>query len=622
MHFIQTIFLAGFVAIAIPLVIHLIKSNRAQQIWLGSLRFLEQAMQLQRRRKNWRERLLLLLRLLLIIALVLLFARPFDYSTSEYNPNQQAMLIMLDVSGSMSGKYSSETMLENAKAKINQRINESEYKGEIIWAVFADQTKEISAFDSIPETTGCGTNYRTALEWAQNRLIRTGKKHLKVLLVTDCQKSGLMELGQIQWPASIELKIERILPAALNNVGIQSIVLPSLVKGKTNQMKLKWNRPDTIPQGKMQWLVNQQKQRTVRKQNSIIWKAEKKHWFNAELVWQGEDAYTFDNHYFCRDYVRSPQIVHLINGKNGTSRFNSSTYFIQKALTVQEEKDEVRQNLLVSVHQKIPANLGHLLAFCDGGKMTTSEQDRVKHFVQTGGSLIYFLGSNTKVSDINTLHKTNLFPAKISTNPHPISMAIDQWNLQHAALSVFKERSGGGLNSIIFHQNFLFDDYQAHHIIASYSDGTPAIMEMILGKGHIIVVSNPVNRDWTDWSIGRLFLPLTQELCYYLTDGEKAVEKPEYSHCQLLMHPQPGIYNDSLVVNVDPQEHDVTTVSVDEFYETLGINPTQEAKLSLHEITRPKILGEERPKEWTPLFAFILAGLLFIELTISYVLKK
>ena len=63
-------------------------------------------------------------------------------------------------------------------------------------------------------------------------------------------------------------------------------------------------------------------------------------------------------------------------------------------------------------------------------------------------------------------------------------------------------------------------------------------------------------------------------------------------------------------------------VSVDEFYETLGINPSQEATLSQHEISRPKVLGEERPKEWTPIFAFILAGLLLIELTISYALKK
>lgn len=619
MQFIQTLFLAGFVAIAIPLAIHLIKSNKAQQIWLGSLRFIEQAMQLQRRRKNWRERILLLLRLLIIIALVLLFARPYDYSNSEYNPNQQVMLIMLDISGSMSGKYSSESMLDNAKAKIKQHIKENEYKGEIIWSVFADQAKEIAGLDSISETTGCGTNYKIALEWAQNRLIRTGKKHLSALLVTDCQKSGLLEMGQVEWPPSIKLKIERVLPAALNNFGIKTVVMPSLVKGKNSQLQLKWNQPDTIPQGQVQWLVNQQKQNAIQKQNNISWKAEKEGWFNAELVWQGKDAYPFDNHYFCRDYVRSPQIVHLINGKNGTSRFNSATYFIQKALTVQ---DEDRQSLLVNTHKTIPSDLGRLLAFCDGGKMTNSEQNRVKHFVQNGGSLIYFLGSNTKVNDINTLYKAKLFPAKISANPHPISMAIDQWNLQHPALSVFKERSGDGLNSIVFHQNFLFEGYQSHHIIASYSDGTPAIMEMDLGKGRIIVVSNPVNRDWTDWSIGRLFLPLIQELSYYLTDGIKAVGKPEYTHCQLLMHPQPGIYNDSLVVNPDLQEQDISTVSVDEFYETLGINPSQEAILSQHEITRPKVLGEERLKEWTPILAFILAGLLLIELTISYALKK
>ncbi|MCL3779589.1 hypothetical protein EMN47_04210 [Prolixibacteraceae bacterium JC049] len=611
MHFIQLIFIIGLGALVIPIIIHLIKSNKAPRVWLGSLRFLEQAMQLQRHQKSWREIILLILRLLLITALVFLFARPFGYKNSHYNVEQQITLLMIDASGSMGGNYHGKQMVGIACEKANAWLKKEQFNGELIYACFADEVMEVSHLDSIPRETGCATDYEKALSWAQNRLLNSGKKAMRLVLFTDCQKSGFKGNESMEWPANIELKVERILPAASVNNGIQEVIIPDLVKDKLAHLEPVWTI-DSLSKGEIVLEINGEQQKALQSNGQISWKPQQAGWVNGELHWKGNDAYGFDNRFFFRKYVEEPHKVHLIEGNRGKSRFGNASYFIEKALNV-EGKNE--NSLLIDVVNQLPSELDDAIVFCDGGHIQENRTKQLASWLNEGGSLIYFLGPKSNPKKLNQLHSKKLFPVKVKNCDSPSIQRVEQWNMKHPALANFRNKSGTGLSSIVFEKHFDFEGYEPKQVLAGYADGTPAILDKQVGKGRIVVVSNPPNRAWTDWSIERMFLPVVRELILHMT-SEKGARTPTVQvNCQLLNYPEPGIYNKELVVNADLQEQDVTTVAADVFYEMIGVdkqdNINENAKVK-------RIKGEELPEEWFYFIALIVLGLLLIEALVAY----
>jgi hypothetical protein len=56
-------------------------------------------------------------------------------------------------------------------------------------------------------------------------------------------------------------------------------------------------------------------------------------------------------------------------------------------------------------------------------------------------------------------------------------------------------------------------------VLASYDDGSPALIEARRGKGHVVLYTSTVDRDWTDWPIRTSFLPAIQQLTSYLAGG-------------------------------------------------------------------------------------------------------
>ena len=69
--------LAGLFALALPVLIHFIRSRKYERVDIGALRFLRVAIQERRRWRRIENWPLLLARLAVVALLTLLFARPF-----------------------------------------------------------------------------------------------------------------------------------------------------------------------------------------------------------------------------------------------------------------------------------------------------------------------------------------------------------------------------------------------------------------------------------------------------------------------------------------------------------------------------------------------------------------
>src|SRR3954465_14755996 len=103
MNFLAPAFFAGLLAIAIPVIIHLINRERKVVVEFPSLMFLQRIPYRSVRRQKIRHLLLLILRCLAVALLVAAFARPFfeRKHTAIGASGAREVVILLDRSSSM-----------------------------------------------------------------------------------------------------------------------------------------------------------------------------------------------------------------------------------------------------------------------------------------------------------------------------------------------------------------------------------------------------------------------------------------------------------------------------------------------------------------------------------------
>src|SRR5437764_879966 len=99
LHFINLGFLAGALAAAVPIVVHLLFRQRPRRVDLGTLRFLKIALRDDARRRKVRRWLLLALRVAGVLLLALLFARPY-WARASASRDDREVVLLIDQSAS------------------------------------------------------------------------------------------------------------------------------------------------------------------------------------------------------------------------------------------------------------------------------------------------------------------------------------------------------------------------------------------------------------------------------------------------------------------------------------------------------------------------------------------
>jgi len=114
MGFLAPWFLAGLVALGLPVYVHLLRKQTSVPRPVSSLMFFEQGTQSSIRHRRLRYWLLLALRTLLVLLLVLAFAKPF-FRHRTMLASDKLLLVAIDDSFSMNAKDGGTTRLDEAK---------------------------------------------------------------------------------------------------------------------------------------------------------------------------------------------------------------------------------------------------------------------------------------------------------------------------------------------------------------------------------------------------------------------------------------------------------------------------------------------------------------------------
>ena len=310
------------------------------------------------------------------------------------------------------------------------------------------------------------------------------------------------------------------------------------------------------------------------------------------------DAYEWDNVRPFSIEVKKPMVALLVNGEPGQTRFSDETYFLRQALEV--AVTDARQVAFETREDEVLGKLDDVavVALCNVPSLQRSEIARLRSFVLRGGGLVVFLGDAVEPDDYEPLIRAKLVPGTLKRGRVAVPRRIMTWDADHAAMRLFSKRESGDLSRIVFRDAFEVKPDKKTVVLARLNNDRPALVSSALGKGRVLLVTNPCDREWSDWPAERAFLPLMRELFTYLSKGRS---KPEVA---------PELPTNQL--NADPREMDIRCLPEEEFRERLGIGAGPDGDLGEDDQEEgPE--GQAREDEIWPYLALALLVALMLE---------
>jgi len=245
MSFLTPLFLLGGIAIAAPIIYHLVRRTTRDRTKFSSLMFLMPSPPRLSKRHRLEHLLLLLLRCAALLLLALGFARPFMRQTPIVDPTAaepKRVVVLVDQSASMrrAGVWAA------ARERVDQVLRRAAPADQVALYVFDRQARALVGFDDWNRTapsdraafatarlaavspTWTGTHLGNALVTAAEALAEDeGQKApgpRQIVLVSDVQAgSRLDSLQAYEWPKGVELIVEAVKASSATNAGVQLV---------------------------------------------------------------------------------------------------------------------------------------------------------------------------------------------------------------------------------------------------------------------------------------------------------------------------------------------------------------------------------------------------------------
>jgi hypothetical protein len=575
--FLQTSFLAGLAALAVPILIHLFFRLKTKRVELGTIRFLRVVLEENARRRKVMRWLLLVLRMAFVGLLVALFARPF-LTAAATGGDKELLVLLIDNSATMQLKGEHGRLIDQAVADARKLI-ESAAQGTRFEAAFFDHavqpimaTKEGDGATSqavlerlqAPATSFGATNYGAVFAWARDICVKAppGKKQLH--LFTDLQRSGLDWTAVEPLPAEVQSHLHDLGNSVVNNVAVTEIRTPRL-----------WVRPGESPMVRASILhggafaleevpivlevgrVEEQKAEGKKQKAEIaigqradfsklaerITKRERvklepgatvtldfelpalsEGLWQARIAVEYDDDLAFDNQrYFAISATPAYRVLVLNGGESGSS-IASETYFVETALRLAAEGESFLESpfaptVLPFTEETALPNLSEFdaVVLANVGGMKKADAAQLASFVRSGGGLLVFTGDKVSARSCTALTDEGLGVGAIGEPKVTVDLPwrLAKWDESHPVFQPLSDPQHGDLRRLIFAAYTHLVPSSDATVLMEFSTGDPAVVEHRVGEGMVLWVTVSCGRDWSDWSRSRLFLPLVHQLLGY-----------------------------------------------------------------------------------------------------------
>jgi len=502
-------FLAGATLIALPVVLHLLRKKPRITVRFPSLRFLGETALRDTRRHQLRRWLIMLLRCAAIILLAAAFARPF-----WGNPNaahRRAVVVAMDNSMSMGarGRWAesrSWAMDQLDELGQNDQAALLVMHPEPTWLVPA--TDEIDRVRSVLQSVQPGfekTRYAKPLKLAGEMLAKLPAENRTLVWMADEQFVGWrgVDLAQ-KLPPGVVARFAAALPAPQRQAAIISL-------RKSDETG------DGLDITIRQFHANaDQRQITVRAGERVL--AEKTVSLNAgdnkitvALSWPAEVAglrVSLD-----ADDLPADDTAWIATIDGTTNRVfldtATETDFLAHALRSTHKLNGAGFQPAPLPGQDWPADTVVMLR--NDSAFHGAALERLNEFVKSGGALWVFVDGSPAQTEWLKQHGIRLSPRETSDEP----WHLRDWDAEHPALGAFIGQSLLPLLEVEFYRGFNLSG-DALIPLANWPDGKPALAEVGLEGGHLLLAGFAADREAMNWPTKPSFVPFVHRTVRWL----------------------------------------------------------------------------------------------------------
>ena len=545
MNFVNPMFLIGGLAVAVPVLLHLIKREHARKIEFPSLMFLRRISKRTIRYQKLRHLLLLLLRVLAFLLVVFAFMRPYrdkPEAGAALGKISNANIIVLDNSLSMGYQDRWKRALQAASSII--RKSGPGDKSAIL--EFSDQTmartqltsNASEALDEIKnlELSDQLTRYGQALRTAEKIALDAGTGKRTIHLISDFQKNGWMAEDQdFRLSSGIELKHVDVGSDDFSNLAIRDVHVLESEQGAAGAVSIKASIANFGSLDRRNVLVRlfvdgrslAEKRLDFTKGGSqgVDFELPALVSGSHRVFLEVEDPYlTRDNRFYMTLEAWGKTPVLVVDG-NGSGGLTSSSFFLSKALNVQD-LSPYRMTAALPQNLSIP---GGLLIWNNAPAGGTGVQKKLREFVHAGGGLAIVLDP-ARSTDFNRTFGSWL-PIKIEDTPamegfsrsRPVEnfVLMTDIRMDHPIFRPFAKPHSGSFSKARFFRHSRIFAGPGAEIPARFDNGDPALVTINAGKGRVLIFASSADDSANDLPLQAVYAPFWQQMLHYLENFQE-----------------------------------------------------------------------------------------------------
>jgi hypothetical protein len=540
MSFLNPFLLFGSIALAIPVLIHLVRREKSEIIPFSSLMFLLKVPKRSIRQQKIKNLLLMALRLLILALLVGAFARP--YLTRAANAvvapgSNRGTVLMLDTSYSMRYgntfdklKTEAQNRIESLRAGDRMAIIEFNETPSLVVRPTSDKGALRAAVSALEPSYGA-TRFYEAFMLAGRALGDFGNDQRELVLISDFQRNGWNRSSR-ESVIGTDVKVETVNLAVKDwtNIGIDSVSVDqtSFTRIYNGRLIARIHNYDKVKPIEVPVTVALNDKQIDRKMVAVPPNSTALAEFTGfdlplgfskgRVRIETEDPLKIDNEFLFAIERREKLKVLLVDA----GKAKQSVYLRQAYTSTSDLPFEVTPMIATAVTPDVISK-HEVVIINDVPRLPDGVRQKMDEMRKSGQGQIVILGQNSEINWWNSYEKLpvkatqRIFVNKDRGRP---SVSITTYDQNHSIFKPFKTSTRLALNSAQFFAYMNVEPKQGAVVLAKYDDGSPVIVESSNDDRGLIVFTSTATIDtpqWNDFTLKPAFPPLFHEMVRYLT---------------------------------------------------------------------------------------------------------
>jgi hypothetical protein len=540
MSFLAPLFLLGGLAVALPIIFHLIRRTPVVQRVFSSLMFLNPSPPQLSRRSRLDKILLLLLRCLIIGLVAFAFARPFlrgRVPNAGPGDAQKVSVFLVDTSASMRR----DGVWVAAVARARELARQAAPGDRAQLAVFDHGTRRLLSFEEWsalqPHERAAAVEQRlnsvgptwhasdlgTALISAGEELdgvtdVAAGVSK-EIVVISDMQEgSRLQHLQEFEWPKNVHVSFVTIAVKNGNNAALHpAIEGPSTNRAETRPLvRISNGAESKREQFRLSWAdartgdpVGQavDVQAVPGKTRSIRAPQQPRSAGDFRLVLSGDDE-TFDNSLFIA--TPEPEQVEVIFVGSAAENDPAGLYFYLRRAFQETQRRKV--TLTRSTNNAALSPNAHFVVATDA--LSDGQSEALRKYIEAGHTALFVVNSLPAAKSLDRILQRQL---EISEGIVKGYAMIEQIDFTHPIFVPFAEPRFSDFTKIHFWKmrQISTNGMADTSVLARFDNGAPALLEAGLGAGKLLVLASGWQPVDSQFALSTKFVPLLYSISEY-----------------------------------------------------------------------------------------------------------